>query len=117
MSQQLATGAEVDAAGRRFGECRAQAGEAIGTLLDSGALTPLGARFVQQMRDSLPCPHGPSEHGPERLNGQAAVPAGRRYPLVTSGNLLYHHFYLGALEWRMTFGLARGTGEAGGIGG
>ena len=63
VSQQRATGAETDAAGRRFGECRAQAGEAIGTLLDSGALTPLGTRFVQQMRDSLPALTGPASTG------------------------------------------------------
>ena len=63
VSQQRAAGPESDAAGRRFGECRAQASEAIGTLLDSGALTPLGARFVQQMRDSLSALTGPASAG------------------------------------------------------
>jgi uncharacterized protein len=63
VSQQRAPGPETDAAGRRSGECRAQAGEAIGTLLDSGALTPLGTRFVQQMRDSLPALTGPGHSG------------------------------------------------------
>lgn len=41
-----------DAARRRSLECGAQAAEAIGILLDSGALTPLGTRFVQGMRDT-----------------------------------------------------------------
>ena len=53
LSQQRAAGPEGEAAGRRFSECSAQAGEAIGTLLDSGALTSLGTRFVQEMRESL----------------------------------------------------------------
>jgi uncharacterized protein len=53
VSQQRTVGPETDAAERRSGECRAQAGEAIGTLLDSGALTPLGTRFVREMRASL----------------------------------------------------------------
>ena len=37
--------------------------EAIGTLLASGALTPLGVRFVQQMRDSLPTLTDPAGTG------------------------------------------------------
>ena len=48
------------AAERRFRECRAQTGEAVGTLLDSGALTALGRRFVQGMRDSVAAATGPS---------------------------------------------------------
>jgi uncharacterized protein len=52
VSHQRAVGPESDTAERRSAECRAQAGEAIGTLLDSGALTPLGTRFVQEMRDT-----------------------------------------------------------------
>jgi uncharacterized protein len=53
VSQQRPAGSETDTAERRSDECRAQAGEAIGTLLDSGALTPLGTRFVREMRESL----------------------------------------------------------------
>jgi uncharacterized protein len=63
VSQQREADSDSDAAGRRFGECRAQAGEATGTLLDSGALTPLGARFVQQMRNSLAALAGPATTG------------------------------------------------------
>ena len=63
VSQQRAAGLEADQAGRRFGESRAQAAEAIGTLLDSRALTPLGTRFVQQMRDSLPILTAPAGTG------------------------------------------------------
>jgi HEXXH motif-containing protein len=63
VSQQRAADSDSDAAGRRLGECRAQAGEVIGTLLDSGALTPLGARFVQQMRNSLATLTGPATTG------------------------------------------------------
>jgi len=63
VSQQREADSNSDAAGRRFGECRAQAGEAIGTLLDSGALTPLGTRFVQQMRNSLAALTGPASTG------------------------------------------------------
>jgi uncharacterized protein len=62
-SQQRAAGPEADTAERRSGECRAQAGEAIGTLLDSGALTPLGTRFVQQMPDSLTALTSPASTG------------------------------------------------------
>ena len=50
--QQREDGPARDAARRRSVECGAQAAEAIGTLLDSGALTPLGRRFVQEMRDA-----------------------------------------------------------------
>ncbi len=50
VSQEREAGPAGDAARRRFRECGAQAAEAIGTLLDSGALTPLGTRFVQEMR-------------------------------------------------------------------
>ncbi len=63
VSQQREVNPDSDAARRRFGECRLQASEAIGTLLDSGALTPLGARFVQQMRDSLSALTDPGERG------------------------------------------------------
>jgi len=63
VSQQRAADSDSDAAGRRLSECRAQAGEVIGTLLDSGALTPLGARFVQQMRNSLATLTGPATTG------------------------------------------------------
>jgi uncharacterized protein len=53
VSQQRTAGPETDPAERQSAECRAQAGEAIATLLDSGALTPLGTRFVREMRESL----------------------------------------------------------------
>jgi uncharacterized protein len=52
VSQSRGDGPVRDAARRRSQECGAQAAEAIGTLLDSGALTPLGTRFVQEMRDT-----------------------------------------------------------------
>jgi len=48
--QQHAEGPAAELARRRFTECRAHTSEAIATLLNSGALTPLGARFVELMR-------------------------------------------------------------------
>ena len=54
VSQVGEAGPAGDAARRRFRECGAQAAESIGTLLDSGALTPLGTRFVQEMRGTAP---------------------------------------------------------------
>jgi hypothetical protein len=39
-------------AGRRADEQGAYTREAIGTLLDSGSLTPLGERFVREMGNS-----------------------------------------------------------------
>ena len=48
--QQRAEGAAAELAGRRFAECQAHTSEAIDTLLGSGALTPLGTRFVELMR-------------------------------------------------------------------
>ena len=64
VSQEREAGPAGDAARRRFRECAAQAAEAIGTLLDSGALTPLGTRFVQEMRDvaSAFCPADGAGH-------------------------------------------------------
>ncbi len=61
--QQRASGTAADTAGRRFGECRAQTGEAIGTLLDSGALTSLGTRFVEEMRGTVAALIGPGGTG------------------------------------------------------
>jgi uncharacterized protein len=52
VSQEREAGQAGGAARRRFRGCGAQAAEAIGTLLDSGALTPLGTRFVQEMCDT-----------------------------------------------------------------
>jgi uncharacterized protein len=52
-SQQRAAGPEAEAAGRRFGECRAQASEAIEILVNSGSLTSLGRWFLQEMRRSV----------------------------------------------------------------
>jgi uncharacterized protein len=47
--RQGASGPAARAAGRRFAEWRAQTQEAIDTLLNSGALTELGQRFVREM--------------------------------------------------------------------
>lgn len=64
VTQQHGSGPVAEAAGRRLRECRAHAGEAIGTLLGSGSLTPLGMRFVADMRttvSALSSPAGPPE--------------------------------------------------------
>ena len=53
VSQQHAAGPAADTAGRQFRECREHASEAIETLLASGALTQLGTRFVQEMREPV----------------------------------------------------------------
>jgi uncharacterized protein len=50
--QQHAEGPAAELAGCRFAECQAHTSEAIATLLNSGALTPLGTRFVELMRRS-----------------------------------------------------------------
>jgi uncharacterized protein len=49
---QPGTAGPVRSEGRRFTEWRAQTREAIDVLLGSGALTPLGERFVREMRHS-----------------------------------------------------------------
>jgi uncharacterized protein len=63
VTQQRAAGPAADTAGRRFRECREDTGEAIGTLLDSGALTALGTLFVQEMRASVSAFAGPAGNG------------------------------------------------------
>ena len=52
-SQQRTAGPEAEEAGRRSRECYAQVGEAISTLLGSGALTKLGTRFLEEMGESV----------------------------------------------------------------
>jgi uncharacterized protein len=47
------TGPAAAAAEERFARWRTMTGEAIGTLARSGALTPLGARFVEGMRATV----------------------------------------------------------------
>jgi uncharacterized protein len=51
--QQFTTGPSAEMAGRWSAQCRAGTAEAIETLLDSGALTPLGMSFVREMRASV----------------------------------------------------------------
>jgi uncharacterized protein len=51
--QQFTTGPSAELAGQRFARSRAATTQAIGTLLDSGSLTPLGTSFVREMRDSV----------------------------------------------------------------
>ena len=51
--QQPASGSPAGAAAPRFGQWRADTAEAIGALLDSRSLTPLGTSWVQGMRHSL----------------------------------------------------------------
>ena len=78
--------------------------EAIGTLLDSGALTPLGTRFVQQMRGTASAFYPDSRRMvPDTAADQPVLPCLRRSgpPKVPSGNRqksLISSFRLGALE-------------------
>ncbi len=48
-----ADSASAEAANRRFVHWRAHTRDAIKTLADSGSLTPLGMRFVDEMRDAI----------------------------------------------------------------
>ncbi len=49
----MATGPDALAAAERFARWRMMTAEAIETLAGSGALTPLGARFVDGMRATV----------------------------------------------------------------
>jgi uncharacterized protein len=51
--QEVTAGAEAEAAGQRFVYWRDHTREAIKTLTGSGSLTPLGERFVSEMRQSV----------------------------------------------------------------
>jgi len=51
--QNITAGQEAEAARRRFLHWRAHTCDAIDTLASSGSLTPLGARFVDEMRHSV----------------------------------------------------------------
>lgn len=51
--QQPAAGSPAGVAASRFGQWRADTAEAIGALLDSRSLTPLGTSWVREMRHSL----------------------------------------------------------------
>jgi uncharacterized protein len=51
--QQVTAGAEAEAAGERFAHWRDHTRGAIDTLSGSGSLTPLGERFVDEMRHSI----------------------------------------------------------------
>ena len=51
--QEAAAGADSEAAGERFAFWHAHTCAAVGTLTNSGSLTPLGVRFVSEMRRSL----------------------------------------------------------------
>ena len=48
--------------------------QAIGTLLDSGALTPLGTRFVLEMRDSVSLLREPAARGRRIVRGAPPIP-------------------------------------------
>jgi uncharacterized protein len=48
----VTAGAESEAAGERFAYWHAHTRDAIETLANSGSLTPLGMRFVSEMRQS-----------------------------------------------------------------
>jgi uncharacterized protein len=50
--QEVTAGAEAEAAGQRFAYWRDHTRDAIETLASSGSLTPLGERFVDEMRHS-----------------------------------------------------------------
>jgi uncharacterized protein len=50
--QEVTAGAEAEAAGQRFAYWRDHTRDAIETLASSGSLTPLGERFVNEMRHS-----------------------------------------------------------------
>ena len=51
--QQFSDGPAAESAGQHFLRWRSDAAKAVETLLDSGALTPLGTSFVRQMRHSV----------------------------------------------------------------
>jgi uncharacterized protein len=51
--QEVTVGAEAKLAGQRFAYWRGHTGDAIKTLASSGSLTPLGERFVSEMRESV----------------------------------------------------------------
>jgi uncharacterized protein len=51
--QEVAVGEAAEAASQRFTYWRSHTRDAIETLTSSGSLTPLGERFVRQMRDSV----------------------------------------------------------------
>ena len=61
--QRRAHGSAAVTAGRRADEQDAYTREAIATLLDSGSLTPLGERFVREMRNSATARTGPAGTG------------------------------------------------------
>jgi uncharacterized protein len=50
--QEVASGAAAEGASQRFEYCQTHAADGIETLVSSGSLTPLGLRFVNQMRHS-----------------------------------------------------------------
>ncbi len=50
--QEVSAGADAEAAGQRFAYWRGHTCDAIETLANSGSLTPLGTRFVDEMRRS-----------------------------------------------------------------
>jgi len=51
--RKVTAGADSDAAGERFAFWHAHTCDAVDTLTNSGSLTPLGVRFVSEMRQSL----------------------------------------------------------------
>jgi len=51
--QEVASGAAAEVASQRFAYWRTHAADGIETLVSSGSLTPLGLRFVNQMRRSV----------------------------------------------------------------
>jgi uncharacterized protein len=53
--REATAGAEAERAAERFAYWRDHTRDAIGTLANSGSLTPLGERFVGEMRQSV-CP-------------------------------------------------------------
>ena len=51
--REVTAGADSEAAGERFAFWHAHTCDAVDTLTNSGSLTPLGVRFVSEMRRSL----------------------------------------------------------------
>jgi uncharacterized protein len=51
--REVTAGADSEAAGARFAFWHAHTCDAVDTLTNSGSLTPLGVRFVSEMRQSL----------------------------------------------------------------
>jgi uncharacterized protein len=51
--QEVTAGADSEAAGKRFAVWHAHTRDAVDTLMNSGSLTPLGVRFVSEMRQSI----------------------------------------------------------------